>query len=81
MKKFSAKLALGIGAAALLSGAFVAGAAAEKVTICHFTGSETNLYEVISVSANAWYDDSSHGHAGHGDFELPDSGICEAAPE
>ena len=77
MKKFSAKIAIGIGAAALLSGALVAGAAGEKVTICHFTGSETNPFEIVSVSVNAWQDDSAHGHAGHAEDRVAESGGCD----
>jgi hypothetical protein len=44
---------------------------AGKVTICHFTGSETNPYNIISVSANALPD-----HEAHGDFRINDDDGC-----
>jgi hypothetical protein len=43
------------------------GGGAGKVTICHFTHSEDNPYNIISVSAN-----SLEAHQRHGDFEYVD---------
>jgi hypothetical protein len=34
---------------------------ADKVTVCHATSSETNPYEVITISENGWL----NGHSGH----------------
>ncbi len=45
------------------------GAKAGKVTICHFTHSETNPYSIITVSRNSVQEQS---HLSHGDFEYDD---------
>jgi len=43
-------------------------AAQDKVTICHFTGSETNPYNIITISTNAL----DQHVANHGDFVYTD---------
>jgi hypothetical protein len=49
------------------------GAKADKVRICHFTGSESNPYEILEVSGDA---SAQHG-ANHGDFAInADDGCC-----
>ena len=59
----------GIFAALLVLSALVltgtVGAAAEKMEICHCTGSDTNPIEVIWVSVNAWDDDGGRKHGPH----------------
>jgi hypothetical protein len=46
-------------------------AAADKVTLCHNTGSETNPWEIITVSRNSWeHELHATGHALHGDYEV-----------
>lgn len=55
-------------------------AQAGKVAICHFASSESNSYEIITVSSNAF-----DAHKKHGDFEYVDcckdsecqSGTCD----
>jgi hypothetical protein len=47
-----------VAASALLATALPASASADKVTICHATGSTTNPYVVITPSASGVY----HGH-------------------
>jgi hypothetical protein len=59
------------GAAALLAAGFVF-AGTEKIAVCHFTGSEGNPFEVISIADRAF-----PAHEEHGDFALPESGVCE----
>jgi hypothetical protein len=52
------------GAALLIGGAAATQAApTPKITICHFTGSESNPYNVLDVSEK-----SLQGHLNHGDF-------------
>ena len=50
------------------------GTAAAKVTICHRTGSQTNPYNMISVSVNA-----VPAHTGHGDIVPAPAGGCPSA--
>jgi hypothetical protein len=46
-------------------------AVAEKVDLCHATGSASNPFEVISVADSAF-----PAHQAHGDFVVPGSGDC-----
>ena len=55
---------LGGGLAAIAALSWRHGDAASKVTICHFTGSATNPYNIITVSTNA----AQQHFAQHGDF-------------
>lgn len=71
MKSIYRLLALAMGLALMaLSAVAISSAAsaapAEKVTICHATGSETNPYVTITVSENAL-----KGHDKHGDDIIP----------
>lgn len=66
MKKLYTKIAIVVGATALFSGALFAGAADDKITICHATGSTDNPFDVITVSVNGL-----HGHENHGEDIIP----------
>jgi hypothetical protein len=52
------------------------GAHHEKVTICHRTGSETNPFVVITISAKAW-----PAHQRHGDLNPVPAGGCPGVGE
>jgi Ca2+-binding RTX toxin-like protein len=52
-------------------GGAVAAQPADKVTLCHATGSATNPYVEITVSENA-----AAAHQRHGDFVLPEGAEC-----
>lgn len=53
----SNRLVAGAGFAVLLAGlSATSSLAADKVYICHATGSTSNPYVAISVDAGAWYD-------------------------
>ncbi|MBI2612845.1 hypothetical protein HYW59_03510 [Candidatus Kaiserbacteria bacterium] len=49
-----------------LAGGYVYGNQANKVSVCHVTGSESNPVELISISGNAL-----NAHLAHDDFILP----------
>ena len=53
-------------------------AEADKVTICHATGSETNPYVEITIARQAW----ENGHSPHAvhvrDFLVPSGRVCLA---
>lgn len=59
---------LGGGLAAIAALTARAASAQDKVTICHFTGSETNPYNIITISTNAL----DQHIANHGDFVFTD---------
>jgi hypothetical protein len=80
----SAGLLSGAAGAAILSGAHAD--PAPKVTICHGTGSATNPYVLITVSANALESGHFHGgvEPGHGpghrenpDYYVEEGGTCD----
>ncbi|MBT2596093.1 hypothetical protein [Arthrobacter sp. ISL-72] len=55
---------------------------ADKITICHATGSETNPYVVITISEKAWWNGHKDGHNGHADiYPVPAGGCCPAEEE
>ena len=61
---------------ATLASFSVAFASAEKVRICHATGSEKNPYKMLNISVNGL-----HGHDGHdGDF-FPDEDASDCTIE
>jgi len=57
-----------LGAGVLLIAPFI-GFAQDKVTICHFTGSDSNPFVEITVSVN-----SLPAHIAHGDVVAPADG-------
>jgi ABC-type sugar transport system substrate-binding protein len=61
---------IAVAASALLTTALPASAAADKVTICHATGSATNPYVVITPSAAGVYNGHyrQHDDLGQGDI-------------
>lgn len=65
------KKILAISTIVLLASFGVAFAGGTKVSLCHVTSSETNEFQVISISDSA-YDT----HIAHGDSDLNDDGSC-----
>lgn len=63
-------LGAGIAASALLVG--IALANPNKVEVCHVTSAADNPFVIIKISEKAF-----PAHAEHGDFLLPESGVCE----
>ena len=60
----------------LLGGGSEAGAAADKVTICHATSSEKNPYVMITVSTNAWDGEGKNDHKHHDGDALAVNDTC-----
>ena len=79
------KLVAGIVAGIFVLSAFVMTGAAfggDKIDICHFTGSESNPYNILNVSVNAWEDHLSIKHIQHvnpmtGEHDAPVSELGE----
>jgi hypothetical protein len=70
-KTSTVKMLIGLIAAAAFVLAPAAFAGQDMVTLCHNTGSETNPWEIITVSRNSWeHDLHANGHALHGDHEV-----------
>jgi hypothetical protein len=62
---------IGGGAALLAARAGTSLAAAEKIDVCHYTGSESNPWEQISVAEASW-----DAHNAHGDGRLGTDAHC-----
>ena len=70
-KNTNRKLVAGIVAGIFVLSAFVmtgtAFGSATKITICHRTLSDTNPWNILVVSENAWKEDGGGVHGGHPD--------------